>query len=370
MKIRFKKENLVKSISLFQRVAANKTSSNMPGAIYMTTKQNTVEMQANDFEIGIKTEVEAEIIEPGTLVVGSKYFQELLRRLPGEFILLTKPEGSNQLHIQSDSSDFNLVTMSLDDFSLVELINDDNSLTIDGEEFKKLIDLTAYATSSDNDRPIFCGTLLEVKGNKLTMVGTDTHRMAVKTIELAESLSEPMRIVIPKRTVDEISRSLPTDQPIMVKLVWNRTQVAIMFDNVYIISRLIEGSYPDYERVIPSQFDASAVLDKKQFAGSLDRVYFMARDISFSAIRYDWDQNNVTLSTQNAEIGMAKEVVPCEFKGEPFTINFNGKYVDELLKHSSSEKIHLFLKKNGPVVIRQDNNENYIYVVTPVHTHA
>lgn len=369
MNITFNKDQLVKSLSLFQRVAANKTSSNMPGAIYMSTKQNTVELQANDFEIGIKTEVEAIINEPGTLVVGSKYFLDLLRRLPGETIILSKDDNSNQLKIKADNSDYNLVTMSLDDFSLVEQIENENSLLLDGEEFKQLIDLTSYATSSDNDRPIFCGTLLEANGNELTMVGTDTHRMAVKKITLQESVEEPMRIVIPKRTVDEVSRSLPTDQPIIVKLVWNRTQLAIMFGNVYIISRLIEGSYPDYERVIPSQFDASAELDRKLFASSLDRVYFLARDISFSAIRYDWDVDTLTLSTQNAEIGMAKEVIPCTFKGEPFTINFNGKYVEELLKHSTGDKIYLYLKKNGPVVIRQDNNVNYVYVVTPVHTH-
>lgn len=370
MHIIFQKDELIKSIALFQRVAANKTSSNLPGSIYMSTKEDYVEMQANDFEIGIKCDIPATIKEPGTLVVGSRYFQDLVRRLPGETIELIQDGTSNQLQIKSNASDFKLVTMNVEEFALVEPIQEPEQFLIDSKDLKELIDLTVYATSNDNDRPIFCGTLLEGTTHDLTMVGTDTHRMAVKKINFPEPLPiDSVRIVIPKRTVEEVSRALPTDTPTMVEVSWNRTQIAFSFGTVYIMSRLIEGSYPDYTKVIPSQFDASAILNRKEFAGSLDRVYFMAKDISYSAIRYEWNPEELVLATQNVDIGAAKEVVSCEFKGNPFVINFNGKYVDELLKHSTGERIHMYLKENGPLVIRQDNNDNYTYVLTPIHAH-
>ena len=232
MKLQFNKQELVKAMSLFQRVASNKTSSNLPGSIYISTKENYVELQANDFEIGMRSQVDATILEPGTIVVGSKYFQEILKKLPGEQVELYKPDNSNQLQIKSDHSEFKLVTMQVEDFSLVEQIQDDTSILIDGEQLKELIDLTVYATSTDTDRPIFCGTLVEIEGNELTMVGTDTHRMAVKKVTLETALEQPMRIVIPKRTVEEVSKVLPSDQPVMVKLIWNRNQVAIVFDTV------------------------------------------------------------------------------------------------------------------------------------------
>lgn len=369
MKLQFNKQELVKAISPFQRVASNKTSSNLPGSIYISTKENYVELQVNDFEIGMRSQVDATILEPGTIVVGSKYFQEILKKLPGEQVELYKPDNSNHLQIKSENSEFKLVTMQVEDFSLVEQIQDDTSILIDGEQLKELIDLTVYATSTDTDRPIFCGTLVEIEGNELTMVGTNTHRMAVKKVTLETALEQPMRIVIPKRTVEEVSKVLPSDQHVMVKLIWNRNQVAIVFDTLYIISRLIEGIYPDYKRVIPGKFDASATLNRREFASSLDRVYFMAKDMSLSSIRYDWEPNQVTLSSQSADIGMVKDIVVCTFEGEPFTINFNGKYIDDLLKHSNSERIHMYLQAQGAMVIRQDNNDNYTYVVTPVHTH-
>ena len=370
MHITFPKANLQKAINVLQKVSQNKTSSNLPGAIYMTTKNGQVELQGNDFELGIRLTIDGDIKEPGTLVVGSRYFQELIRKLPGETIELYKPEDGNSLTITSGSSEFNLVTLHPDDFSLVEQIHDQDHVNIDSFAMKELIDLTNYAAATDEDRPVFTGALLEIKENEVTMVATDTHRMAVKKITIDEPATTPMRAIIPTKTLAEVSRLLPTDNPAMINIIWNRTQIVFNFESIYIISRLIEGTYPEYEKVIPSQFDSSAVIDRREFAGAVDRVSLLAKDISYNVIRYDWAESNVTLSTQNTEIGMAKEDVDVEFKGTPFTISFNGRYISDILRHSTGDNIHLFLKQNGPVVIRQDNNPNYTYVVTPVRTNA
>ena len=370
MHITFPKANLQKAINVLQKVSQNKTSSNLPGAIYMTTKNGQVELQGNDFELGIRLTIDGDIKEPGTLVVGSRYFQELIRKLPGDTIELYKPEDGNSLTITSGSSEFNLVTLHPDDFSLVEQIHDQDHVNIDSFAMKELIDLTNYAAATDEDRPVFTGALLEIKENEVTMVATDTHRMAVKKITIDEPATTPMSAIIPTKTLAEVSRLLPTDNPAMINIIWNRTQIVFNFESIYIISRLIEGTYPEYEKVIPSQFDSSTVIDRREFAGAVDRVSLLAKDISYNVIRYDWAESNVTLSTQNTEIGMAKEDVAVEFKGTPFTISFNGRYISDILRHSTGDNIHLFLKQNGPVVIRQDNNPNYTYVVTPVRTNA
>ena len=370
MHITFPKANLQKAINVLQKVSQNKTSSNLPGAIYMTTKNGQVELQGNDFELGIRLTIDGDIKEPGTLVVGSRYFQELIRKLPGDTIELYKPEDRNSLTITSGSSEFNLVTLHPDDFSLVEQIHDQDHVNIDSFAMKELIDLTNYAAATDEDRPVFTGALLEINENEVTMVATDTHRMAVKKITIDEPATIPMRAIIPTKTLAEVSRLLPTDNPAMINIIWNRTQIVFNFESIYIISRLIEGTYPEYEKVIPSQFDSSAVIDRREFAGAVDRVSLLAKDISYNVIRYDWAESNVTLSTQNSEIGMAKEDVAVEFKGTPFTISFNGRYISDILRHSTGDNIHLFLKQNGPVVIRQDNNPNYTYVVTPVRTNS
>lgn len=366
MKITFAKEILLKAINALSKVSQNKTSSNVPGAIYITTKNYKVEMQANDFEIGIRITVDATIEEEGTILVAMRYFQEWVRRTQSAEITLICEEGTHQLSMISESSQVNLITMPTDNFTLVEQIHDENHIDIDSDQLKNLIDLTNYAAATEEDRPIFTGALLEGGEMTLTMVSTDTHRMAVKKINLPDQVTEGLRIVIPTKTLAEVSRLLPTDNPAMVRIVWNRTQVVFIFDTIYLISRLIEGNYPEYEKVIPSQFDSSAILNRRDFAGAVDRVSLLAKDVSYNVIRYDWSENQVTLTSQNTEVGTAKEDVVCEFKGVPFTISFNGRYIGDILRHSTGDRIHLYLKQNGPVVIRQDNNANYTYVVTPV----
>lgn len=368
MKIQFSKDTLQKALNALAKVSQNKTSSNLPGAIYITTKNGKVEMQANDYEIGIRITIDAQIIEEGTIVLSTRYFQEWVRKTPTDTITLESNEDTKQLVLRSESSQFNLIMMDASEFNLVEQIHDEYHIDVDGEQFKQMIDLTNYAAASDDDRPIFTGALLEGEGTNLTMVATDTHRMAVKKITLTETMPTAMRILIPTKTLAEVSRLLPTDQPTMVRIIWNRTNVVFLFDTIYLFSRLIEGQYPDYEKVIPSQFDSNAILNSRDFAGAVDRVSLLAKDASYNVIRYDWNDKEVTLSTQNAEIGMAKEEVLCEFNGTPFTISFNGRYIGDILRHSSGERIHLYLKQNGPVVIRQDDNPNYTYVVTPVRT--
>jgi DNA polymerase-3 subunit beta len=190
--------------------------------------------------------------------------------------------------------------------------------------------------------------------------------MAVKKINIDESVKDNIRFVIPVKVLAEVSRLLPVDNPAMVKIIWNRTQIAFIFDSIYMISRLIEGNYPEYEKVIPTQFDSSAVISRKELAGAVNSVSILAKDISYNVIRYEWNDKNVILSSQNSEIGGAKIEVGCEFKGNPFSISFNGAYINDILKRSTGDKIYLYLKENGPMVIRQENNSNYTYVVTPV----
>ena len=138
-------------------------------------------------------------------MVGSRYFQELIRKLPGSTITLNKPEDSNSLKITSGSSEFNLVTLHPDDFSLVEQIHDENHVNIDTADMKELIDLTNYAAATDEDRPVFAGALLEINESDVTMVATDTHRMAVKKISIQEPATTPLRAVIPTKTLASIS---------------------------------------------------------------------------------------------------------------------------------------------------------------------
>lgn len=368
MQIKFTKENLQKALTVLQKASQNRVNSNLPGTIYINANDGIVEMQANDFEIGIKIIVNAEIIEPGIIVLASKYFQDMIRHMAGEYIELDRPENTKTVIIRSGKAEFKLMTFDANDFTLVDQIYDDYHLNMDTQDLKTLIDLTIYSVSTDESRPIFTGSLMEIHGNEVAMVGTDTHRLAVKKITLAEECPFVMESIIPAKVLSELSRLLPIDNPQLVNIIWNNTQIAFVFENVYMIARLIEGKFPDYEKIIPTQFYAAAIIDRKSLIGAVERVSIVSKDISYNAIKFDWSEGKLLLSSQSVEVGDAKELIDCDFKGPDLTISFNGRYISDILKHSTGDKVYFNLNDRGPVVVRQDENPNYTYVATPIRT--
>ncbi len=368
MKILFNKEELNKALHILQKAAQNKVNSNIPGSIYIKTLDNAVEMQANDYDIGIKLTIPAEIVEPGIIVIASKYFLEMVKKMPTETITLEQISDQQSVKISSGTTEYMMVTYDEEDFALVEPIRNENEITIDTSDLKNLIDLTIYAVSSDESRQIFTGTLLEIKNDEISMVGTDTHRLAVKKIVLDSSLQLDESAVIPARALNELSRLLPVDQPQMITIVWNKSQIAFQFDNVFMLSRLVEGKFPDYNKIIPQQFYATAVLNRRELMSALERVSLLSKDFNYNAIKFEWSEKEVILTSQNIDVGTAKENLPCEFKGSEFTISFNGKYIMDVLKHGTSDLVYFNLTDRGPVVVRLDDNPNYTYVATPIRT--
>lgn len=369
MKIKFTKENLNKALSILQKASQNKVHSNIPGSVFLTVKDNQVEMQANDFEIGLQVIVDAEIIERGTVVLPSKYFQEMVRKMPDEYVTLTKEADQNIVTITSGSALYKLVTYNPEEFTLVEQIYKENTINMDTLALKELIDLTSYAVSTDEAAtPLLNGLLIEIKGNTVGMVGTNSHRLAIKTVEIEDTAEYELKSVVPSRVLTELSRLLPVDEPQMLQIIWNKTQIAFVFDNVYMVARFLEGEFPRYENIFHQQFFANATLNRKELIGAVERVSLLSQGNTYNAIKFDWEFDKVTLTSQNIEVGSAKENIPCEFKGEPFSISFNGRYIMDILKHGSGDFAYFNLTERGPLIIRIEDNPNYTYVTTPIRT--
>lgn len=368
MKIKFTKDKLNKALHILQKASQTKINSNIPGCVYLTTKGNKVEMQANDYDLAMQVVVDAEIYEPGTVVVASKYFQDMVRRMPNDEIIISQTTNNSTVTIVSGSAQYDLVTYDVEEFTLVEEIFKEFSIKIDTLDLKNLIDLTAYAVSTDETRPIFTGVLMEVKGNEVSMVGTDTHRLAVKKVKIDEASKYDMNSVIPAKILVELAKLLPVNEPQLIEVIWNKTQVAFVFDNVYMVARFVEGKFPAYEKIIPQQFNVQATLNRRELIGAVERVSLVSQGNSYNAIKFEWDVDNVTLSSQNIDIGSAKENIPCELKGNPFSISFNGRYIIDILKHGTGDFVCFNLTERGPMVIRLNENPNYTYVATPIRT--
>ena len=368
MKLRFKKEDLNKGLQSVQKIAQDKSNNiSYENGLLIKAVGDLIEFQANDYDMGIRTEVPGIIEEQGEVFIANPFLIELTRRLPGDEIEMIKQDGDTQLLLKGGKLKFECLTINPDDFSEVEIVdNGTSSFTTDSITLKDLIDHTSYACATDMARPIFTGTHIDVTGTTLNMVATDTHRLALKSAELAQPVEQPFKAVIPSRLLMEIARQLPTDMPQDVQIVALRNFMTVRFGSIFIRTRLIEGEFPNYRRVIPTQFTSTVTLNRQEFTAAVERASIVAKDAQYNVINFAIQDDQISLTSQHPDYGTIEDSVPCQIEGESIRIAFNGKFVLDILKHCHSEEIVLRLKASSPMLVQDKDEQNCVFVVTPM----
>ncbi len=356
---------LNKAIQTVQRAIISKPSTPIFSGIHLKAEDAKLEIQAMDLNMAISCTIDAEIKEAGEILVSAKHFAELIRKLPGENIILTKNTANNTIKVESGKSEFQLLLMNEDDYPKFPEFNGDKTITIEDEKIKELIKKTIFACSTDEARPLFTGILVEIQDGKITFVGTNTHRLAIKS--LPQEAGEAMSMIIPAKVLSEISRNLTSEVPQQVKISLLYNQIMVVIDNVVIVSRLIEGKFPDYRRVIPPQFAIKTIFNIKEMAGAVERVALFATEGEYSIIKFSVDDNEMTITSSSPEVGTGREVISCQTEGGKLNVAFNSKYILDILKNLESEEASLEMNTGlAPVCVKSTEEEGYTYIVTPV----
>lgn len=368
MKFTCTKASLQQAVQTVQKAVATKTPLSILTGIYLAASDSQLELQATDYEIGISCSIAADVSEPGKAVLSGRYFQELVRRLPGETVEIATNSEDTTIRIACAASQFNLLNLPYEEFPTIQKMALDHTLTLKDNILRELIKKTVFACAADESRPIFTGALLEAENTQIKMVGTNTHRLALKQ-ERVEEVPQPAKMIIPAKILNELGRVLTSDIPQDVAVFWQKNQVAFSFDNVYISSRLIEGQFPDYNRVIPAGFQTRVQIQSQEFLDAVERVSLMARDSDYNVIKFRFADDQVQITSNNPDIGKACETVPAVIEGDPVDIAFNAKYVTDILKNIDSESlIFSFNNSLSPASIKPIDDENYTYIITPVRT--
>lgn len=365
MKFSCKAEVLSKAIQTVQKAIISKPSTPIFSGIHIIALENKIQLEAMDLNMAISCTAEANIIEQGETVVSAKYLSDLIRKFSSEEITITKNIEEKVIYISSAKSEFKLLLMNEDDYPKFPSFNCDKCITIGDEKFKELIVKTIYACSTDESRPLFTGILFDVTNNKITCVGTNTHRLAIKAIE--QENNEAMSIIIPSKVLAEIARNLNSDVPQDVRILLLNNQIMVVIDNTVIVSRLIEGKFPDYKRVIPPKFNVTAKVNIKELANAVDRVSLFSSDGEYSIIKININGNKMVLSSSNPTSGTGKEEIACESNGENLNVAFNSQYMVDILKNLETKEAIMSLNTSlSPVCINPVDDDSYTYIVTPV----
>ena len=366
MKVTFQKEDLAQALDTVQRAAQNKITSNTNNGIFISAAGSSALFMANDYTIGIKTECPAQVGEEGAIVIASPQLPSMIRLLPPGEVVLEQKKGEGTVTFTTGQSVYRFPVRNVDDFPAVEMMQEPHHCLVSCSALSEMVSLTQYAASTDKQKPIFSGILLEFKGPSFAMAATNTHRLAAKEITLEKEADAPGRMIVAANIMSEVVRLLPQEEGAAVDISWAKNHIAFAFGKTYFISTLINGDYPDYHRVIPKNFNSTAILDLRSFREAVSLVSPISRDMSYKTINFDFEDGSLAIYEEDKTIGSSRTSIPCRLTGDPIHIIFNCFYIEDILKHSRGDTITLHLIKNGPMLVEQEEDKTYQYVVTPM----
>lgn len=360
MKIQIFKDDLLNNIQIVQNIVSSKSTLPILSNILFEASGDNLKLTATDLDIGILVTTSANIQEDGAITIPAKRLFEIIRDLPeGNVNILVRK--NNMVIIESQKCHFKLMGLPKDEFPKLPTLEDKKVVKIEQKTLKRMLNLTHFAISHDETRYILNGILMEFKQDTLKLVATDGRRLALIERKLNTHLNQEIKIIVPTKAIQELVRNLKDED--MVSIVLGFNQVMFDLSGMLIISRLIEGEFPNYQQVIPQPVDNKIKIDKEGFMSALKRASLLSTP-DYQAIKLDIFKNKMVISKSTPDIGESKEEIDIEYGAKELAVGFNPNYLIDVLKNLKTEDVLLELADSEkPGVIRQDG---YIYVVLPM----
>ena len=364
MKLVFTKSNLNKAVGIVMKAVPTRTTMNILECILIDATTNEIKFTGNDMELGIETIVEGEIIEKGKIAIDAKLFSEIVRKLPDNDITLTTDSNNNAL-ITCEKSKFNIAGKSGDDFSYLPAIIKDKMITLSQFQLKEVINQTIFSIAINDNNKMMTGELFEVNEGTLKVVGLDGHRIAIRNIKL-EGRSDDVRVVIPGKTLQEISKILNADAESFVNIYFTNNNVLFEFDQTHVVSRLIEGYYFKISQMLSNDYETKVSINKKEFLDSIDRANLLIREGDKKPIIINI-LNGLLQVNVNSAIGALNEDIDIDKEGKDIMIGFNPKFLMDALRVIDDENVTMYLVNHKSPCFIRDKEEKYIYLILPVN---
>jgi DNA polymerase-3 subunit beta len=362
MRLRCKKEDLVKTLNKVGNIVSEKTPNLILSYLIMETKGTKVRMVATDMKLGVETFLEVKVEEEGGVAVLAKKFEGIVRELPeGEIAIDT--QKNNSVLINSGTSHFRLMGMGTGDFPVIPQIKDEIKIKLDGREFKEIIKHTSFAMSFEERREILNGIYFRIGEGVLRIVGADGRRMSLicRTIDTAKDSS--IAVIVPASAIRQIE-TVVEDGPLTI--LFSEKQVVFSSGETRFVTSLVAGEFPQYEKIIPAALKYKMSLNREKFLACLKRMALMTSEMT-TAVTFEIGKKKLVFSIVNPELGEAREEM--EFKGEveAMTILFNPFYIIDFLKNNDTQNID-FQFNDGltPCVFKPETQENYLYFLMPI----
>jgi DNA polymerase III subunit beta len=370
VKLSVMQENLARGLSVVSRAVSTRSTLPVLANVLLKTEDAGLKLTATNLEIGITYWVPGKIDSDGATTVPAKLLTDYVNALQGgERVDLELTTGQT-LHLRAGRFESHIKGIDADEFPAIQTAGDRPTTRIAQNVLRQALEETAFAAASDEARPILTGVLARFEGDTLTLAAADNYRIAVKTIPILDPVPETS-VVIPARALNELVRILADiDQPIEIVLAQARNQILFHLEGIDLVSRLIDGQFPNYQQVLPQSHTTRAVLDREELLRAVRPAALIAHE-SANIVKLQIEANGhagITVSA-NAEVGDHVGQVEAAVEGDGTTIAFNARYLADVLTNVDAEQFALEL--NGPLspgVFKPVGDDRYVHVVMPVRT--
>ncbi len=369
MKFKISRSNFFKTLSHLQGIVDKKNSLPILANILIEAKDNQLTLSSTDMDISIIEKISCTVLENGATTINSQILYDIVRKIDDNSEIEIISNNGKLLSLRSEGSRFSLACLPKEDFPIIEKDNIGVEISLNSKIFFKLIDKTKFAISNEETRYFLNGLYFNVTNednrNIVTLVGTDGHRLAKFSHGIEAQIDQVSGVIIPKKTIYELSKLLSEiDKEIKISISSNK--IVFFIEDIIFISKLIDGSFPDYNRVIPTDNTNVLTINRDKLLAAVDRVSTIANEKS-PVIKFKLFENILNLNTINNESSTASEDLKINYNGDEIEIGFNSKYIMDIVNNLVDDEISINLKDNtSPVIAQESSNTNLVYVLMPM----
>ncbi|HBI00451.1 MAG TPA: DNA polymerase III subunit beta [Flavobacterium sp.] len=362
MKIIITQENLRNSLAVVSRVVGSSSTLPILNNIMLETDNGLLKVSGTNLETGISTYVRCSVEKEGGVCIGVKTITDLINSLPSGNITLESKE--NETLITTEHTKLSIKHLPTEDFPLIPKIDESSKIKISSTELKSALDQVVFSASNSETQLEISGILFWFGEENVLITATDRYRLAEKSIPYQGKID--YKIIIPHRSAQEISR-LITNLNEDVEISVTGTQLSLALENTYLVTRLIDGQYPDYQQIIPDQSNVNIIIDRQELLSALKTTSVFSRGTGSINLDYNAETNIIKLFSEAHDLGQGAVEILCKISGSSGQLVINYRYLLDFLNNLNSETLVMkIIDSNGPVTFVPENSEKYLYLVMPI----
>ncbi|MBI5847606.1 MAG: DNA polymerase III subunit beta [Nitrospirae bacterium] len=364
MKLIVSKDELQEKLSNIQNIVEKRNTMPILSHFLLEAGKNGSFITATDLETALREPLALKVEKEGKICIPARKMFEIVREVDGDLSLESIDE--QWLRIKTGASNFRLACLSSKEFPAWPGMEDMEEISLEAKTMAGLIEKTVFAAGDSDTRYTLNGLLFHITmDGRLSMVGTDGHRLAAMAKPIEGNLSEEKKMIVPKKAATELRKILEKREG-TVKMVLSKNHVLFSIGDIQFLTRLIEGTYPNYEQVIPAANDKRIIIERAAFAKALRRVSLMAKDKT-NAVKMDLGDNKLMVTTSNPDMGEATDEIAIEYAGEKTALGLNARYLLDIIEVMSSDRVIMeFQGALNPVLIRDEQDAEYRCVIMPM----